>query len=415
VSASCDTGFTLYKSRFVCAWTLANLGRLGDAPPIGRMGRPFAGRTVFVVGAGPSLAGNIDDLRAHHERGHPVVCVNAAGGPLSSAGITPDVMVIRESLDLTDQIEATDARILCADVAIHPDTWTAALPRLAWYLPAYPRQIEIAYRLNEVPLFGGPAALCTAVAISMRWGAARVVLVGCDLAMAQDGTAYHPDAPRGSLRHEIVGEGDKARIQFSGDEQDDERCAASGQMVPPKTIGYREVTSHDWGAVLPTINTLWDQRTWLSIQADRHGEDVELLNATEGGAGVPGWRSTTLAEVAFRDVADSRSCGATEDPVTFDTDPRVSEAEIRAAMEHTRRSASVLEQAAREMLSRRGPDLRVLSIIDGVIAGSPMAEALAAHALLKLPGGTVEQKLRATYSVLRDAAAETQRILAGRV
>ena len=173
-----DSGFTRYKSRSVLSWTMANLPRCADHPPIGHMGRPFAGRTVFVVGAGPSLAGNVAALKEHAKRGHPVVCVNAAAAPLASAGITPDVVVARESLDLTDQVEATDARLIVLEVGVHPDTWTAAFSRLAWFIPGYPRQIELAYQLGEEPIFGGPAALCSAVAVTERWGAARIVLVG---------------------------------------------------------------------------------------------------------------------------------------------------------------------------------------------------------------------------------------------
>ena len=402
-----DQGFTRYKSRSVMSWTLANLPRLSEHPPVGHMGRPFAGRTVFVVGAGPSLAGNIDALREHVERGHPVVCVNAAGGPLKAAGITPDVMVIRESLDLTDQVEATDARLIAVEVGVHPDTWHAAFARLCWFVPGYPRQIEqYGYMLGEEPIFGGPAALCSAVALAERWGAARIVLVGCDLAYARDGSTYHPDAPRGTLRHEMTGEGDAARLRFTGDEQDAARCTRSGQQPPPRAIGYSEVLSHDWATWLPTINVYADQRTWLTTQAVRHGERIELLNATEGGSGVPGWRNVKLAEVP----APSNELA----PLAFDMRPRIEPGRVKAVVAELARGAAVQEQASREMLSRSGPDLRVFATIPELIQGSPLAEALSAWALLDRPGGDPEAQIEYTYQAMLAAAVEAQRILGGR-
>ena len=400
-----DVGYTKFKSRTSTLWTLANMHRLGDHPETSLMGQPFAGRTVFVVGAGPSLAGNIDALKAHAERGHPVVCVNAAASPLRLAGIQPDVLVARESLDLTDQIEATDARIIAVDIAIHPDTWAAAAPRLAFFVPGYPRQAEIAFALGVRPLFGGPAALCSAVALSMRWGASRIALVGCDLALAEDGTAYHPDAPRGSLRHEVKGEGERARVAFSGDKQDDERCAKSGQMVPPKEIACAEVMAHDWGGVLPTISTWTDQRTWLAIQADRHGERIELLNGTEGGCGVPGWRSVELAGCPRDALANIEG---------YDLTPRVPKERVKAALESTRLGAVALEQASREMLSEGGPDLAALAHIPGLGLGSPMPEALSAWKLVDRPTGDSMAGVRYTYEAMRDAAREAQRILGAR-
>lgn len=399
-----DVGFTRYKSLQVVTWSLANMRRLDERPSVGGMGQPFAGRTVFVVGAGPSLAGNIDALRAHAERGHPVICVNAAGAPLKAAGITPDVMVARESLDLTDQIEATDARLIAVEIGIHPDTWEAAGDRLAWFLPMYPRQADIGYLLGEPMIAGGPAALCSCVALSLFWGAHRVVLVGCDLAFARDGTAYHPDAPRGTLRHELSGEGDTARIRFSGDEQDDERCKRSGQMVPPKAVRYTECMSHDWSDWLPTINVYQDQRTWLTTQATRHGERVELLNATGGGSGVPGWRIVSLSYI---DAPPTR-------PVTFDLTGRIPEHRIKAALDETCRGASAQEILSREMLSNHGPDLRALASVPLACQGSPMAEALSASRLLERPSGTAEEKIEYTYTVMRTAAQEAQRILRGK-
>lgn len=409
--AAGDTGFTKYKSLQVVSWSLVNMHRLGDHPSIGLMGQPFAGRTVFVIGAGPSLASNVDALRAHAERGHPVVCVNAAGAPLKAAGITPDVMVVRESLDLTDQIEATDARLIAVDVSIHPDTWQAAAPRLAWFLPMYPRQSDIGLMLGEPMIAGGPAALCSSVAISLYWGAARVVLVGCDLAFARDGSAYHPEAPRGTLRHETSGEGEARRLCFSGDAQDDERCKQSGQMVPPKSVRYTEVMSHDWATWLPTINVYQDQRTWLTTQATRHGERVELLNASEGGSGVPGWQAVELAEA-------EHAAGPLSEAMRFerrlDMSPRIPQHRIKAAIEETRRSASVLEMLSREMLSTHGPDLRALASVPLAAQGSPMAEALSASRLLERPSGSAEAKIEYTYGVMRAAAQEAQRILGGK-
>lgn len=405
-AAGIDIGFTRYKSRQVMTWTLANLRHVGERPSIGSLGRPFEGRTVFVVGAGPSLAGNAARLREHlaDGAGGVVVCVNAAARPLAVAGVTPDVVVARESLDLTDQIEATEATVIAADISIHPDTWRAAGDRLAWFIPGYPRQIGLGYMLGEEPIFGGPAALCSAVAIALRWGASRIVLVGCDLAFGSDGTAYHPDAPRGTLRYVQRGEGEDTRIDFTGDSQDDERCERSGQRPPPKSVRGDEVIAFDWSRMLPTISVFSEQRTWLATQADRHGSVVELLNATEGGCGVPGWRSVRLAAVS----------PAYSVPLAFDMSERVPARRVEDTIEAVRKSCAALEQTSREMLSSRGPDLRVLASIEDAALGAPLGEALSASRLLDVAETVPEARIRAIYTILRDAAGEAQRIVMGR-
>jgi uncharacterized Rossmann fold enzyme len=390
--SAADDAFVRYKSRQVVQWTLRNVRELYNAPSAMDYGRPLEGRTAFVIGAGYSL----DPGAIPH--GATIITVNAADAILRAHGITPDVLVIRESLDHADTVAASEAPVVCADLGVHPNTWDAAGNRLAWFFPGYPHTIQTCHRIAVRPSFGGSAALTTAVNLAMHWGAARIVLAGVDLAWTRVGDrylSYHPEAPRGDLWATLEEAPDGLYLRQEGNVADDARTVRSGQKPQPKRIRVEHVAPVDWGPPLLSMDTLIDQRRWLETRATRHGACVEMINASRG-AGIAGWR-----------------CGGM--PTPLDTErPRfvpctpIDRATNTAIVQDLDAGATHIAELCDEMLRPTGPRL---SALPGKLhAWTPLIEALAAWRLVDGPTEPLE-RLRHTYAAMRDAAYEAREIL----
>lgn len=409
-----DIGFTRTKSRHVLTWTLANLARIHEHPSARDLEEPLTGGTAIVVGSGPSLARNIAAIGQAQELGALVIATNSADRPLRAAGIAPDVLVVRESLDLSDEIEASQARLICADIGAHSLTWRAAGDRLAWFLPMYPRHLHICQRLSVRPIVAGTAALTSAVSLALEWGISRLVLAGVDLALAPDGAVYHPEAPRGDCRATVCGD----LIAFSGNVADDERAVRSGQPPQPKRAVLERVLAHDWSSMLPTTDVLLDQREWLATQAERHGSAVRLENGTEGGAGVEGWRCITLAELVAQMRSARRRTGVVppevSDSYTSRRAPRprrvVHHTVTAQLLEELDSEASLLESISRRMLEPRGPDLAGFLDLVGIHYQAPLIETLAAWRMVTHKG-TGAARCEADRQALLDAALEAKGII----
>lgn len=401
-----DDPFVRYKSRHVIAYSMINAVRLHEVRyALEWNQRPLEGRTVIVVGAGPSLAKNGHRLRDAMSKGVPIFAVNASDAPLRELGVRPDVLTIRESLDLSDQAEATTARAVALDVGVHPSTWDALVSRddlrtYAW-LPCYPRHMQWIRRIGVRPIFGGTSALCSAVSLAFEWGAAKVVLVGVDLAMGDEGRVYHEHAPRGEARAEEAGD----VLEFTGDEQDAERARRSGQRPQPDSVAFENVVAHDWSGVRPALTTWQNQRDWLQIEAERRKGWTEFVNATEGGGGILWWRTETLESV----LDDEWERDPFELPEGRQI-PRDVTDQIRA---DELLASSKQAQVNRELLDEdHGPDMSLISRIPGVVEGSQLLEAFAGWQLLDAPKEMGEGRLRYMARCFLESAEEARSILA---
>lgn len=403
--SAANAAFIRWKSRHAVTWSLVNLQRLHLHPSAMSMGRPLEGRTAIVAGAGYPLTRNGEELREAQRRGATVIGVNSSAPVLRSLGVRPDAIVARESIDNSKEIAESDAPMVVLDVCAHPAMWTAAGDRCAWFFPGYPRHFGVLQRLGVRPVFGGTAAFTSAVALALEWGAARVVLVGAGLGMESvDGelVPYHPAAPRGALRGRLV---DDDAVEFWGNEANDAVAEASGQRPQPRVCRIVWLPSHDNGARLPALDTLNDERDWLQTQAVRHGRRVELLNATEGGAGIVGWRNVRLADVP--------STYAHAEPARFPAVYPVRERERDMLREYLCAESETLRRMCDAALSPRGPQLDALARLPALHHGAALTETLAAWRLVDAPRGDALERSRYIYGALRDAAGEAIGVLSG--
>ncbi len=359
------SGFIRVKSKHVVAHALLNLRRIDRLPyAIDHTDKPYAGRTVYVVGAGPSIAINGEHLKTAQDNGAAVFAVNASACPtkgkqgiLPSLGVVPDVVFMRESLDLSDQAEGVAAECVVLDVSAHPSTWSVIQRRHEagelqgmWTLPLYPRHQRYGRRLSVRMLGCGSSALTMAVSHAIQWGASRIALVGVDLAFAND-MPYHPEAPRGDERAEALGED---AVRFSQRDQDKERCERSGQAVGPDEIRVTHTIAKDFSGRLTTLHTWENQRLWLCTQAKRHGRRIDFINASAGGGGILGWRNAELRELAEDTCAEPIAL-----PRGHEFHPSIRE-QLEAEL---RKEAGLYHSLARNQCDVGGPSIKGLSLM----------------------------------------------------
>lgn len=404
-NTAADLAFIKHKSRHAVTYHLVNVQRLHQHPSAMSMGRPLKGRTVIVAGASYALTRNGQHLARAQRRGAVVLGTNSSAPVLAHYGVRPDAIVVRESIDNSAEVRASDAPLVVLDTCAHPEMWAAAGERAAWFVAGYPRHLATCQRLGVRPLYGGTAAHTSAVALAIEWGAARVVLVGAGLGMETIGgelRPYHPAAPRGTLRGHVIDGEDM--VQMWGNEANDALTIASGQPPQPSRASIRWLPAADNGGVLPALDTLADEHEWLQTQAGRHGGRVELVNATEGGAGIVGWRQRRLVDVV----------GTIEraKPPRFPA-PYVTERACFEALRDLRAECDTLETMTGAMLRKGGPDMDAVPSIDGVHYGAPLVECLAAWRIADAPRTDPLARSRYVYEALRTSAHEARAILAG--
>lgn len=401
-----DTPFVRYKLQSVISYTIANACRLHEVGylPVWDQ-RPFEGRTVVVVGAGPALRHNAHHLEKAQRLGIPIVCVNASSSVLRSVGVRPDLMIVRESLDLADQIAESEARGIVLDVGVHPETWNATREHEAKgyaFFPCYPRHMQLCRRLGLRPLFAGTAALTSAVSLTFEMGASRVILCGVDLAAAPDGALYHDSAPRGATRATV--DFHHGHMAIEGDEQDQARSERSGQRPQPSESVCTPVVASDFSGHLAALPTLQSQREWLEIEGERRKDwPIDLLNCTEAGSGIVYWRNAELGPT----LAAERL----QEPWELPEGTQVPEQITAAVHRDLMHEAGVLETVAREMLSEGGPDLAHLANVPNLVEGSRLIETLAEWRLLDAPRESGAKRCRYIYEAYQATAEEARKVL----
>ncbi len=273
--------------------------RLWEYPTISGE-RPFAGATVVVAAAGPSLAKNIELLRP--PRNFVLFALNSTLGILRKHGIRADVGLNVENLDTSEQLApyVTQCDWLYLPLSSHPAAWEICPQRTAWYGHATFEEGVIHELLGTTPVQCSGNVASAAVALAMEMGAAKVVLVGQDLAYGPEGECYAAGAHYDSFRAKFVSD---KRLEYESPqfEARHELHKRNGAKGFPRHQDV--VVEKAWGGE-GTVRTTWlwvQQRKWLEAQPQCI-DSVELINATEGGSHIEGWKELALADAV-------RECG----------------------------------------------------------------------------------------------------------
>lgn len=246
-------------------------------------GTPWRNRPAFVVGAGPSLDGNGHLLRQCQQYG-PIVTVNTALDACLHHGVVPDVVVCVEAADLTHHFDRLGGwRVLGAnptivlDVTTHPAHW-ALFPEALAIAHHEPNLIPYVLSAGGAPLNYAGSVSCAAASLSILWGASPLVLIGQDMAFT-NGRMYAQGTPRSDMRVEVRG----GMCHFTG----------SSIERHPAQVRYRK----GWGGGPDVASEHLHEAVagWFGKVAHAYGD--RIINATEGGASIPGSLEVPLAAV----------------------------------------------------------------------------------------------------------------------
>lgn len=376
--------FARRKAQHVMRALVENLGAASSLPYLVQHDQqPMRGVPAFVVGAGPSLSDSLPLLPRCAEVGY-VFAVNASVQAVSRV-VTPDVLVVRESIDVSAQLDGVRAGLVALDVCASPAVWRAAerVGERGWWLSAAVQHFAIAGLLCVRPVYGGPSAMTAAVALAHAWGASPIVLVGCDLAFGRDGQGYARESGWGDVRGEVL---PHDIVRLGGLEHMRGVVAASGQAPPPEVQETERLLAWGGEGEVTSLLTWGDQVRWLRDFAARKrpSHAPRLMNATGAGARIDGWEELALERAVRKASMGSvaRSRAARIDGQRIDTRP---------ALDALRADADALLSGTPRLTT---------GVVEAMAAGAAMAAQEAAR-------GDMAAAIRGTQAAIAEAAEWT--------
>lgn len=390
-----ERGWVLAKSALVMDACVTNMRAARDLPYAFRPHRGSRSGMFVCVGAGPSLTTTGPELARLQREGAVVCTVNTALSAVNRY-VVPDVVLAREVVDVSSHLEHP-AGLRVLDLGASPKVWDVARSRgpCAWFIPGALQYFELAREYEARPLFGGPAAMTALVALVAEWGAASVVLVGCDLALAEDGTSYAAGSAFSGQRAVIGADG----IAVNGGEGfavKQAQHAAGGVDAWPEREGTVVIERYGGGQIRTT--TQWyDQVPWLGDFCARN-PDIACIDATGAGARKPWWKEFPTTKML--------GGPGTRLPVVDALPP---EAHDRA-LAHVLAQCETAWTVADNVVHPEGTVVMVPRLLEGC----DVVDAAAAGELLRVQesGASVVDKVRAAYGTAWPEAAQRVRRLA---
>jgi 6-hydroxymethylpterin diphosphokinase MptE-like protein len=278
----------------------ANVPRLCEAPPFLALAGQYAGVPAFIVGAGPSLAKNVEQLREASQKGI-VFAVDVSGKVLDGRGVEPQVLVCLEALNLSAHMKGLrfiDRVVRAFSMTSHPDGFLMPGGPL---LPFFERMRSFKPIEDLVGVPGavvGGSVSTVAFSLAEQLGCSPIVLVGQDLAYTggrthAEGTAF---------------EKSRALVSADGKRIDYAWCAAAHAQREGSDLGPPH--SHDvlfevpsWGGAPERVvssSAFNAYRLWFEVAAATLAQvrpQLGLINATEGGSRIAGFEERTLGDV----------------------------------------------------------------------------------------------------------------------
>ena len=325
-----------------------NLTRVLNLPEATAAQGALAGRPAVVAAAGPSLDKNLEVLKAGQGK-VALISVGTVFKRLVTEGIRPDAVVMIEPRDRSAQVageKALDSTILAASSLGHP----AHLAQESLATAVFHPEPWIASLVGDWPAVpdGGNVA-SAGFTLALLWGCEPIILVGQDLAY-EEGRRYSKGA------------------KSAENEPEEEE-----ELTPLPGHGGRTVFASS--ELISYLSWYEESAAYLA----RARPELRLINATEGGAIIPGFKTMDLA----------RALSGTEAPGTeareelvrvfeaFGRDPDL----IRVRLAGFRREAAGLIQALSQ-----APLEEVMTLLEGSTFRSFLS-----HLIGPLPGSAKDR------------------------
>ncbi|MBN2717516.1 MAG: motility associated factor glycosyltransferase family protein, partial [Deltaproteobacteria bacterium] len=296
---------TLARGSLWAQYEIENMRDTVLLPPITALKRYARKAPGIFVGAGPSLSKNIHLLKEF--KNHAVVIAAATAlRPLDAAGVKPDIAMVIESNPSHYQFEGLS---FLNDLVLSPTPYSnpenfklpvkRVMPLLNHPSPTHDWMTR-AYGSVDSVLTAGSVALA-AFSTLHRIGCDPIIAVGMDLAFTDEQT--HAEGAD-SAAEEIRYNEELKRLEYIVKDPDSpyfSKFACPGQKLRKGEVrGFREaMRCESWGGDREVFSdvTFTAYRAWLEGAADTWAGDRELINSTEGGARITGFRELPLSEV----------------------------------------------------------------------------------------------------------------------
>jgi hypothetical protein len=269
-----------------------NLPAIAAWPSVAALDGTFAGKPMIIVAPGPSLAKNIDQLRALDSRA-VLACFSHSLKPVVAAGLTPDLVITVDPQDVRYHFTGADLSKTCLVNAVtaHP-----ALFQLGarGYLSCAANSLLDDWIFNgldeEARIPGGGSVATSAFSLALRWGCDPIVFVGLDLSFpggnyyvssSVDGDARAVADERGHVRVEGWSDGFRSMKAHGG----------------PEAPAERSIELPGWhGGTVPSSFIFSMFHRWF-VEKMRSVTETRVYNCTEGGAFIDGMTHRPLASV----------------------------------------------------------------------------------------------------------------------
>ena len=275
---------------------LANLVQVGRRPLVSDLDDDLAGVPLIIVGAGPSLAKNIGQLKAAQDKAI-IVCTARALNSLQAEGVMPDFAISLDAIDIKSHfrgIRTSEIPGLHLSLTSNPNLFELEHPGIIGFsanTEAEAWMLDPADQLVETP--SGGSVSCSAMSIGLLWRCDPIIMVGQDLAFDQ-GAVYHSAGTDGGTTVTL----DPATNTWTFEGFSDDLAHSLRHQLKDGALSANaaEVPGY-YGGTVPTTPEFAVARQWFEFTAQDETGKTRLFNCTEGGAYIEGMHHAPLAEV----------------------------------------------------------------------------------------------------------------------
>jgi hypothetical protein len=277
---------------------IANLPSVARWPSIATIGDRFAGAPMIIVAPGPSLAGNIDQLRAAQGRAI-ITAFSHSLKPVVAAGIVPDLIISVDPQDVRYHFAGCDLSRSCLVNAatVHPALFELPAQRFLTLSANCAIDDWIFDGLGENAMVpGGGSVATSALSLGLAWGCDPIVFLGLDLSFP-GGASYASTSSDGDARAEVDARG---VMRAQGWSAGFHAMKAAGG---PAAAAERALELPGWhGGTVPSSFMFSMFHRWFveRMRGVAEAGGPTVFNCTEGGAFIPGMDHRPFAEVLAR-------------------------------------------------------------------------------------------------------------------
>lgn len=289
----------LFQKNF--KWTdilFKNIPSIVKNPDLDVLKDKFKGKTAVIIAAGPSLDKNIQDLKEYRDE-VIVFCVGTALKTAIKNGIIPDFVVAVETFESTfvhlNIPEISDINLILS-TRVYPDVYKLKAKRIFNYhgqnAPASKWLGSLLGKSFDLYKEAGTVSL-TAYYAARIMGFDKLIFIGQDLAYT-DNKCYSQHTLFGGYKINNSKKIEAENISSIAKElsSEEERVKKHTEFLN-RDILY--VKGNKGDKVLTTASLLLFIKYFEEI-AEKEGENLKLINATEGGAFIEGFEHVSLKE-----------------------------------------------------------------------------------------------------------------------